>query len=378
MKKSELFWQTYLQLEKELIDISKYIFITDVLNSSQLNVYSARICDLLVRTCVEIEAISKELYFEFGGTKNRGDKKLMFDTDCLKLIDQKCETHKKVLSIINPSFNLTKSENVSFKPLKEAHKQGGTDWERAYQAVKHDRYESLSKGTIQRFIHALGALYLLNLYYRSPTVSVKNHFSDDFDLSFGSTVFAVAKPDNNNMIDVINNKLNDDIILSNQSPFIFKYTDASFRKIKNETKQCNEARANYIFSQPEFRDPEFIKIMKECLEKEKIDKNYRFLPIWEIHKYRLNKKILSTLPFEERKRLFIISDEFNGEIRKNNKHLKEEEITPENIQNEINLAGELMGMQMERDLELRRMQLAFYNAPCELVIDKGNVHYPKL
>lgn len=30
MKKTDLFWQTYLNLEKELIEVSKYVYITDV------------------------------------------------------------------------------------------------------------------------------------------------------------------------------------------------------------------------------------------------------------------------------------------------------------------------------------------------------------
>lgn len=29
MKKSDIFWQTYLNLEKEAIEVSKYIFFTD-------------------------------------------------------------------------------------------------------------------------------------------------------------------------------------------------------------------------------------------------------------------------------------------------------------------------------------------------------------
>lgn len=83
----------------------------------------------------------------------------MFDTDCLKLIDMKCQTHKKMVLITCSKFNITKDENISFRPLKEAHKQKGTDWERSYQAVKHDRYSSLSKGTVLSLIHALGGFF---------------------------------------------------------------------------------------------------------------------------------------------------------------------------------------------------------------------------
>ena len=61
MKKTDIFWQTYLNLEKEAIEVSKYIFFTDevLVNSkgklvtqscnSQLEVFSPHISDLLVR-----------------------------------------------------------------------------------------------------------------------------------------------------------------------------------------------------------------------------------------------------------------------------------------------------------------------------------------
>ena len=111
MKKSDIFWQTYLSLEKEFINVSNFIFITDEITThehgkeitqpcnSQLETFSPYIADLLIRCCVQIEAISKELYYDNGGTKQRGDKNLFFDEDCLKLIDIKWAIHdKRVLS----------------------------------------------------------------------------------------------------------------------------------------------------------------------------------------------------------------------------------------------------------------------------------------
>lgn len=84
MNKSDIFWQTYLNLEKEMIEVSRYIFITDEITvrhngaettqsyDAQLNTFSPHLADLLVRCCVQIEAISKELYHANGGTKERG------------------------------------------------------------------------------------------------------------------------------------------------------------------------------------------------------------------------------------------------------------------------------------------------------------------
>ena len=133
MKKSDIFWQTYLSLEKEFINVSHFIFITDEITinehgaeitkpcNSQLETFSPHIADLLIRCCVQIEAISNELYFDNGGTKPRGDKNLFFDEDCLKLIDIKWATHDKRVMVVAPFFNLTKDENKILRPLKNAH-----------------------------------------------------------------------------------------------------------------------------------------------------------------------------------------------------------------------------------------------------------------
>ena len=63
--KNNLYWNVYKSLERELLALAEIIHIDD----KQLDVYSMKIADLLIRTSVEIESISKELYFREGGTK---------------------------------------------------------------------------------------------------------------------------------------------------------------------------------------------------------------------------------------------------------------------------------------------------------------------
>ena len=74
----------------------------------------------------------------------------------------------------------TKEENRILRPLKNAHKRAGTFWEKAYQAVKHDRFASLKDGNIKALLHSMAALYLLNLYYRND-----EHYSQDIVESSG-------------------------------------------------------------------------------------------------------------------------------------------------------------------------------------------------
>lgn len=369
MNKSEIFWQTYLKIEREMLEIAKYIYVTDENNEGQLNVYSPHIADLLVRTCIEIEALSKELYFNLGGPKQRGDKSLMFDIDCLKLIDINYKTSKKKVLISCLSFNLTKDKNKEFRPLKEAHKKQGTDWERAYQAVKHDRYSSLSKGTILNLIHAIGALYLLNIYYKNVKLYSKYLDVSKIDFSLGSMIFAVKKPEEKYVVDVINNKRINDVLEANESPFILKYTDSSYKSVLEANDKMNEEMKKYLSEQPEFNELEFQNQINAAKNEGKI------MIFWELCKYRINKRIPCSLPFEKRKELLIKSPEWNGNVRIKNNPKSIDEITADNIQSEIDNAGIQYGMELQKQFENIRFFRAFNEGQCELVIDNGKVMY---
>ena len=371
MKKSDIFWQTYLNLEKEVIELSKYIYITDEIQiysngnintqscNSQLETFSPYIADLLVRCCVQIEAISKELYFENGGTKLRGDKNLYFDEDCLKLIDMKWQTHNKIVMIVAPFFNLTKSENYIIKPLKEAHKRQGTYWEKAYQAVKHDRYLSLNKGNIKAFLHALAALYLLNLYYRNDSWITSYQDISKLDYSLGSSIFMVKPP-------VVEQLWYGNNPIYSESIYVVSYQDDDYKNI--EKMQYNEEKAikDYCNSQPELKEKDFQNQLREAIEKNQKD---RIMLIWELAKYRLNKKIAKNLSYEERKKLLINSVEWNGYIHKNNKHITEDELTPENIQQEIDNVGTLWGIEIMRKYQkLEWLPIALNKKICKVYI----------
>ena len=387
MKKAEMYWQTYLNLERELLELSKYIYITDekyvyskgsLIREScktQIETFSPHIADLIVRTCVEIEAISKELYFDLGGSKKRGDKDLFFDEDCLKILDIKCNSSKKIVMVTCPSFNLTEDSNKVFRPLREAHKRQGTDWESAYQAVKHDRYSSVSRGTVKNLIRALSALFLLNIYYRNEKIYSKYLEVNKLDFSFGSKIFSLKKPDQRYVIDVVNGKEISEILTSNDSPYILKYTDSIYKEVLEANKKIVAERKRYFESQEEFKEVAFINQLNQALEKEKMDPRQKVILSWELCKYRINKKIPSTLPFEERKRLFVGCDEFNGRIRQMNPHKQESELTTENIQQEIDSAGIMAGMELDNQFDRLREIKAFNEGYCELIIDRGDLKY---
>lgn len=374
MKKTDIFWQTYLNLEKEALEVSKYIFFTDevLINrggstvtqacNTQIETFSPHIADLLVRCCVQIEAISKELYFDNGGTKARGDNSIYFDEDCLKLLDIKWKTHNKIVMVVAPTFNFTKDENRILKPLREAHKRQGTYWEKAYQAVKHDRYSSLHKGNVKALIHALAALYLLNLYYRNNSWVATYKDISKIDYSCGSAIFTVKAP--------VTDQLwygNNPVIC--ESPYVVTYQDSDYQRIEELQRQEEQAIKDFLYEQPELHEAAFQTQLQKAFEKEKEDPHQRVIPIWELTKYRLNKKIPNTLPFDEKKARLINSEEWNGWVHRHNKHLSAEELTEDNIQKEIDEVGILWGMDIMKKLQkLEWLPIAMNSGICKIYI----------
>ncbi len=353
MNKSDIFWQSYLNLEKEVLEVSKYIYITDEIfvkspegvhsqkNSTQLGTFSPHIADLLVNCCVQIESISKELYFDIGGEKERGSSNIWFDEDCLKLIDKKWDTHGKKVIIAAPGFNLTEENNRVITPLKNAHKRKGTFWEKAYQAVKHDRYTMLHNGSIKALIHALAALYLLNLYYRNDEWEAKPEDIPKKDYSMGSSMFSVLPP-------IVSNLISENNPVYSDSPYIVSYKDEMIEKINKVLLQEQNGVSEYLFNQPEINEPGFIEQLNKAKEKEKENPSNRVIPLWELSKYRVNKSIPKSLPYEKRKELLIKSKEWNCWIYQNNDHIKEDQLNKDNIQQAIDEAGVCYALQIQQ------------------------------
>lgn len=185
-----VFGPVYLNLEHELLDIARTIHIDD----NQLDVYSMRICDLIVRAVIEVEAISKELFFANGGTLPEEQQFPYFDTDCMKLLVDKWCIDKREVIVTSTVFDLQSDENKIMRPLHKSHKRGtsGADWCQAYQKVKHDRANQLKEGKLKYFIRALAALYVLNIYYRDESLPLEHDSTgNSHDFSMGSSIFSV-------------------------------------------------------------------------------------------------------------------------------------------------------------------------------------------
>ena len=251
MSELNLFWPVYKNLEKEVLKIADYIHFSD----DQTKVYSMHIADLIVRCTIEIEAISKELYLRLKGNENPSKddvskKDLYFDTDCIDLLVKEWNIDKKKVIVSAPTFYFECDCNRILTPLKKANKSGdkASRWKKAYQALKHSRKDSLSMATIENLINAMGALYILNLYYKDECIEVSEY--SKFDMSLGSDIFSIFIY---KLLNINESPYMDDTSAwatkgsdLNESAYIIKYTDESFKRMhENFCKDYKITLKNY-------------------------------------------------------------------------------------------------------------------------------------
>lgn len=244
MPTPNLYWPVYKNLEEEFLKLAGYIHFSD----DQLGTYSMFIADLIVRCSVEIEALSKELYRMLGGnmspTDSQGNARdLYFDTDCLDLLEKTWFLGKKQIAVSALSYYCTKTENKILTPLHKACKRGasGSKWKQAYQAVKHDKRGSLKKASIENLLHAMGALYILNLYYQDEKIDLGRIYQNNcnFDNRLGSEIFSAHYC---HATSVLPGQIMDDSCIISlpadeleKSIYIIKIDDVSFKQLyKND------------------------------------------------------------------------------------------------------------------------------------------------
>lgn len=232
---NNFYWTVYKNLENELILLSNLIHIDD----NQLDIYSIKIAELLLRTSVEIESISKALYFKNGGTKS-DDAGLFFDTDCIDLIENKFKLSKKKVQISAPNFYLTLLENKVLTPLNKANKRGtsSSDWKKAYQAIKHNRVTSLPKANLKNLIRAMAALYLLNIYFNDYSYPLEKDSSGvDFDRNIGSVIFSIKLHVNQSISMGVDYSKNNDF---DECTYLLKPTDETRNSVQQKLKELND------------------------------------------------------------------------------------------------------------------------------------------
>ena len=184
---TNIYWPVYKNIESELNRLTFDIHIDD----NQLNVYSSKITDLILRAAIEIESISKDLYLTNGGTKSDNIK---YDEVAIKHLNKIWKLDKKV--VILSSLNCFQTNRILKPFIKSEQRTGGNrltfSWNNAYQNLKHDRSNSLKFGSIKYLFDIMSALYILNIYYKGLAYNLeKDNKAINFQLNQGSNIFSI-------------------------------------------------------------------------------------------------------------------------------------------------------------------------------------------
>lgn len=177
-----LFFPIYLQLERELTELSYFI----TFDYKQLKVYSTKIADMLLRTVSEIENISKELCKK-ENIKFYDSKKHVRQVVYFNEYFQRLEAYYGLSTrLVNFTFdncndNIFVSKLMPFKKdysIKLNGKDKATwSWYNAYNKIKHDRIKNFKQANLENLIYSLSALFLLNIYYMDKVFIEKEAYN---------------------------------------------------------------------------------------------------------------------------------------------------------------------------------------------------------
>ncbi|WP_308498167.1 hypothetical protein [uncultured Anaerobiospirillum sp.] len=224
-KNKNSFWPEYKNLEQQVLELTKYVCFCD----AQVDVFSRENSNLIIQIVSEIESISKELYRRYADENKSEDQHVInqskpkqsvnadgnqnqaaeddcnqniekkqypsFDFCCLQRLDQKWHLTLKEISVTGVNFYFS-DKFQSFAPLANVYSDDDTlkcQWKEAYDKLKHNNRACIKRATIGNLISALGALFVLNLYYRDHNCNDYKFYlkGDLFDSRVGSEIFSV-------------------------------------------------------------------------------------------------------------------------------------------------------------------------------------------
>ena len=229
---SNYYWPVYKNIESEFNNLMFNIHIDD----KQLDVYSSKISDLILRASTEIESLSKELYKINGGEKSGNIK---YDENAITFLNNLWKLDAKKVIISSYNCFTTNKELSPF--VKNEIRTGSTrltySWNNSYQNLKHDRANSFTFGSIKYLFDVTSALYLLNIYFKDESFDLKdNEKGSNFDFSLGSSIFSI-KPHINSEISLENNfKKNVDF---DECVYLVKPTDTTREQVQEVLKKMN-------------------------------------------------------------------------------------------------------------------------------------------
>lgn len=176
---NKIYFPVFSNIEKEVLELASAIHFTD----EQLEVYSLKISDLIVRCSIELESIAKEIYRKYT------QKEPNSTGECFNWLEANWQISKKAIYIVSPYFHFTKEFRPNFRPFDYINKSND-DFYTQYNSIKHDRVKNLQKANIGTLIRVLGALFILNIYFNDESILLDDDYlGNKLDHSGNSQIF---------------------------------------------------------------------------------------------------------------------------------------------------------------------------------------------
>jgi hypothetical protein len=183
--------RAFLIIQSDLAKLFEYVEPSE----ESLLTYSYRIHELLMRTCIEIEANFKAIFNENSHTPPAQPSG--YNMNLYKKVNK--THHLSAYEVLLPIWN---GARRVWKPFEAWSSGGGLTWYQAYNSSKHDRQEQFKKANMEHLISAVaGLLVVLSAQFRTEDfsasdvgLSVGPVDSQEMDAAIGS-MFRIQFPD---------------------------------------------------------------------------------------------------------------------------------------------------------------------------------------
>jgi hypothetical protein len=155
-KNPEHYVRAFLLIQSDLQRLFEFVEPAD----TNLTAYSYRIHELLMRTCIEVEANFKAILKEniFNPTKSDGSAKPETNWNISDYKKVNSTHHLASYKIFIPIWDGT---NSCFEPFKAWGGSAGLTWYQAYNASKHDRQKEFNRANFENLLNAVAGLLVL-------------------------------------------------------------------------------------------------------------------------------------------------------------------------------------------------------------------------
>lgn len=155
-------WHTYRNLEKDFIDVTRYV----ALEKKNDEAYSERIAQLLQLTGSTVDSLFFEMRTSSSLAKQKGAADLQENPE--PNIGQYREVYEPIYQLsqvkLDARHGLTNYGTI--KPFNPFLPKQYPEWWDAYNEIKHEFFQNWRRGTLGNLVHALGALFILNVLHK--------------------------------------------------------------------------------------------------------------------------------------------------------------------------------------------------------------------